>query len=165
MIDPLRMFFRKANIAPSSQYIPLGRFPNGPCAGGNNMIGTCYTEAECESRGGTNGGTCASGFGVCCVCKLYLSSSVPHMISQIQIMLCFRLGIVHLIIWFFFFWYLAVTVSCGETSSENCTFFNSGAGGGIMSGGCQVTICPISSNICQVRFFLFSPFFSFLKGE
>ena len=47
----------------------LSRFQNGPCAGGNNMNGTCYTEAECESRGGTNGGTCASGFGVCCICK------------------------------------------------------------------------------------------------
>ena len=24
---------------------------------------------ECTSKGGTNGGTCASGFGVCCICK------------------------------------------------------------------------------------------------
>ncbi len=43
------------------------RFTNGPCAGGNGMNGTCYTEQECESRGGTNGGACASGFGICCL--------------------------------------------------------------------------------------------------
>ena len=24
---------------------------------------------ECSSRGGANGGSCASGFGVCCICK------------------------------------------------------------------------------------------------
>ena len=24
---------------------------------------------ECSTKGGTNDGTCASGFGVCCICK------------------------------------------------------------------------------------------------
>ena len=24
---------------------------------------------ECSTKGGTNGGSCASGFGVCCICK------------------------------------------------------------------------------------------------
>ena len=24
---------------------------------------------ECSSKGGSNGGSCASGFGVCCTCK------------------------------------------------------------------------------------------------
>merc|ERR1711944_167438 len=28
--------------------------------------GTCYTAEECSNKGGTNGGSCASGFGVCC---------------------------------------------------------------------------------------------------
>lgn len=41
-------------------------FPNDPCAG-TNRNGTCYTEAECSSRGGTKSGTCASGYGVCCI--------------------------------------------------------------------------------------------------
>ena len=42
------------------------RFANGPCSSGTRN-GTCYTEAECESRGGANSGTCAAGFGVCCI--------------------------------------------------------------------------------------------------
>ncbi len=45
------------------------RFPNGPCAGADSLNGTCFTEAECSGRGGQNGGACASGFGVCCICE------------------------------------------------------------------------------------------------
>ncbi|XP_059087518.1 uncharacterized protein LOC131883927 [Tigriopus californicus] len=41
-------------------------FNNDACAGtGKN--GTCYTSAECEAKGGTNSGSCAQGYGVCCV--------------------------------------------------------------------------------------------------
>ena len=29
-----------------------------------------YFREECSNKGGTNGGSCASGFGVCCTCKL-----------------------------------------------------------------------------------------------
>ena len=29
-----------------------------------------YFREECSSKGGTNEGSCASGFGVCCTCKL-----------------------------------------------------------------------------------------------
>lgn len=43
------------------------RFPNDPCAGSDSRNGTCYTEAECSSRSGSNSGSCAQGFGVCCV--------------------------------------------------------------------------------------------------
>ncbi len=45
------------------------RFTNGPCEGSGNRNGTCYTSQECESKGGTDGGSCASGFGVCCISK------------------------------------------------------------------------------------------------
>ena len=31
--------------------------------------GTCYTDAECQTREGTASGSCAEGYGVCCVCK------------------------------------------------------------------------------------------------
>ncbi|XP_059097989.1 uncharacterized protein LOC131892220 [Tigriopus californicus] len=44
------------------------QFPNDPCSstgGANN--GTCYTQGECTSRKGVASGTCAGGFGVCCV--------------------------------------------------------------------------------------------------
>ncbi|XP_071749656.1 uncharacterized protein [Lepeophtheirus salmonis] len=53
---------RESRLLPVFQVI---RFRNDACSGGSKN-GTCYTSAECESRGGTNGGSCASGFGVCC---------------------------------------------------------------------------------------------------
>jgi len=43
------------------------RFKNDPCQGSSNRNGTCYTENECSNKGGTNAGSCAQGFGVCCV--------------------------------------------------------------------------------------------------
>ena len=33
--------------------------------------GTCYTDAECQTREGTASGSCAEGYGVCCVCKFF----------------------------------------------------------------------------------------------
>jgi len=42
------------------------RFANGPCPGVSNKNGTCYTAEECKSKGGTDLGTCAAGYGVCC---------------------------------------------------------------------------------------------------
>ena len=46
------------------------RFNNDPCVGGSNKNGTCYLADECSSKGGTNSGSCAAGYGVCCTCKL-----------------------------------------------------------------------------------------------
>jgi len=42
------------------------RFSNDPCTG-NTRNGTCFTKQECSSMGGTEDGTCAEGFGVCCL--------------------------------------------------------------------------------------------------
>jgi len=42
-------------------------FPNDECKGNDNRNGTCYTEQECENRGGKSSGSCAEGYGVCCV--------------------------------------------------------------------------------------------------
>jgi len=41
------------------------RFPNDPCDGGSRN-GTCYTKEECSNKGGTEDGSCAQGYGVCC---------------------------------------------------------------------------------------------------
>ena len=46
------------------------RFPNSVCAGNNGYNGTCYSAEECSSRGGSSGGSCANGYGVCCTCKI-----------------------------------------------------------------------------------------------
>jgi len=57
-------FSRNSRLLPVFQVV---RFPNDPCTiGSSSKNGTCYTAEECSSKGGTNGGSCASGFGVCC---------------------------------------------------------------------------------------------------
>jgi len=50
------------------------KFPNDPCQGGTRN-GTCYTAQECEDQGGTESGSCADGFGVCCSVVLQLGGS------------------------------------------------------------------------------------------
>ena len=43
--------------------------------------------------------------------------------------------------------HFSVSVKCGTTIAENNTYFESG---GSETGGCSVTVCPCSDNICQV---------------
>merc|ERR1711990_1277259 len=88
---------RESKLLPVFQVV---RFPNDPCtvtSGSKN--GTCYTAEECSTKGGTNAGSCASGFGVCCT----------------------------------------FTLSCGGSSSENCTYFDSSTSQG--TGSCKAEIC------------------------
>ena len=42
-----------------------------------------------------------------------------------------------------------VTLTCGGTSSENCTYFDSATSQG--TGACKAEICKLNSNICQIR--------------
>lgn len=42
------------------------KFANSECSGGSRN-GTCFTNAECTSIGGASTGSCADGFGVCCI--------------------------------------------------------------------------------------------------
>jgi len=46
------------------------KFNNDVCDTGNNMNGTCYTAEECTNRNGVASGSCADGYGVCCVITL-----------------------------------------------------------------------------------------------
>jgi len=43
------------------------KFANDECEGSDDTTGTCYTKDECSQRNGVEKGTCAEGFGVCCV--------------------------------------------------------------------------------------------------
>ena len=43
------------------------QFPNDACSTGSGLTGTCVTSSECNTRAGTADGSCASGFGVCCL--------------------------------------------------------------------------------------------------
>jgi hypothetical protein len=44
-------------------------FENIACVSSSGLEGTCLHEYECESNGGTTMGTCADGYGTCCVSK------------------------------------------------------------------------------------------------
>jgi len=88
------------------------KFKNDVCVGGSNRNGTCYTAEECSDRGGTSSGSCAEGFGVCCVIQL----------------------------------------SCGQQTSENCTYLVQSATTSPTETNCQYKICPINKNICRIRF-------------
>ncbi|XP_059082958.1 uncharacterized protein LOC131880365 isoform X2 [Tigriopus californicus] len=47
------------------------RFKNDVCMpAGATRMGTCYTSDECTRRKGSPSGTCANGFGVCCIISL-----------------------------------------------------------------------------------------------
>ena len=61
------------------------KFPNSECAGTNSLNGTCYTNTECTSLGGTSSGSCASGFGVCCVFSLACGGTTSANVSYAQI--------------------------------------------------------------------------------
>ncbi|KAK4878123.1 hypothetical protein RN001_010629 [Aquatica leii] len=69
------------------------KFPNTMCTGSNGVNvydGTCYYESECQARNGTAMGSCADGYGVCCVfirscgatsgqnCSYFESPSYPN---------------------------------------------------------------------------------------
>merc|ERR1712156_1243345 len=56
---------------------PIVRFPNDVCAGATRN-GTCYTAEECSTKGGSNDGSCASGFGVCCIFTLSCGGSASE---------------------------------------------------------------------------------------
>merc|ERR1711935_1176934 len=51
------------------------KFQNTECTGGNNNPGTCYTTEECEDRKGTADGTCAEGYGGCCIFEINCGGS------------------------------------------------------------------------------------------
>jgi len=86
------------------------KFPNDVCNTGGTMNGTCYTAEECDNRDGVATGTCADGFGVCCV----------------------------------------ISLACGATTSENCTYLNL-ATTGTAEMGCSYTICPASTSVSRIK--------------
>ena len=61
------------------------QFPNDECtsSSSSSTLGTCYTSSECGSRSGSASGSCAAGFGVCCVtststCGATLSANISY---------------------------------------------------------------------------------------
>merc|ERR1711997_1069711 len=61
------------------------QFPNDECTSSSDSttLGTCLTSSECTSRSGTASGSCAAGFGVCCVvststCGASVSTNITY---------------------------------------------------------------------------------------
>lgn len=95
------------------------KFDNDVCLSDTaNMNGTCYTAEECTDRNGVASGTCAEGYGVCCI----------------------------------------ITLTCGSTTSENCTYLEQAASANPATDpspagatSCTYTICPRDSTINRIR--------------
>lgn len=45
------------------------QFNNQECITASGDNGTCLTPADCSQKGGRASGSCAAGFGSCCICK------------------------------------------------------------------------------------------------
>lgn len=92
------------------------KFPNDVCSSDQDRYGTCFTAEECSDQNGVASGSCAEGYGVCCV----------------------------------------ITLTCGGTSSANCTHLTQTASGNPSTNAgedsvCSYTICPASSTINRIR--------------
>jgi len=87
------------------------RFPNDVCNTETAMNGTCYTAEECSDRDGVATGSCADGFGVCCV----------------------------------------ISLACGATTSENCTYLSLASTATVAGTACTYTICPASSTVSRIK--------------
>jgi len=94
------------------------KFPNDVCNSDSaSMNGTCYTSEECSSRDGVASGSCAEGYGVCCI----------------------------------------ITVACGGTTSENCTYLSQIAtttpttDSTTLNQQCSYQICPLSKTVSRIR--------------
>jgi len=94
------------------------KFPNDVCNSDSaSMNGTCYTSEECSSRDGVASGSCAEGYGVCCI----------------------------------------ITVACGGTTSENCTYLSQIASttpsvdSTDLDRQCSYSICPLSKTVSRIR--------------
>ena len=47
--------------------------------------------------------------------------------------------------------YFSVSLTCGETTSENCTYLTMAATATVAGTGCTYTICPASSTVSRIR--------------
>lgn len=59
------------------------RFRHEPCEGSGSRNGICHSSAECVALGGESSGTCANGYGVCCVVALTCGGSTSSNCSYL----------------------------------------------------------------------------------
>ncbi|XP_023322162.1 uncharacterized protein LOC111696693 [Eurytemora carolleeae] len=83
LLDSLNrsMLLKNGGRDRSSRFLSLFtviRFKNEICLTSEATNGTCYTQTDCEEKGGEPQGPCASGFGVCCYFEYMCSSSTSE---------------------------------------------------------------------------------------
>ena len=143
---------------------------NTNCGGTNGRNGTCYTEEECTTRGGINSGTCAGGYGICCVGKLvkhlqlkdYANMNMKHFkLDFILIWLTLTFfNVVNAVKVFFknffqttlHFLKISVTITCGQTTSDNNSYMILSTSDTPTMPECSYKICGASKDICRIRF-------------
>ena len=81
--------------------------------------------------GGSSEGTCASGFGVCCICKLFSYLSRSAKLDSLPIPL--------------------VTYGCGIRTSENISYFLQSSDQSELTSPCSYTLCKCVPDICRIR--------------
>merc|ERR1719429_32784 len=87
-ISPHSKYVNNTSEAKSGKVFSLFsvvQFPNDVCTSNSATFnnGTCVTSSECSTRGGTSQGTCAAGFGVCCVFTYSSTSTVTRNTSYL----------------------------------------------------------------------------------
>ena len=92
----------------------------------------CHYSEECSSRNGVNEGSCASGFGVCCVSKFHTSC---------KIWLTFNT----------YFGIIVVKLGCGGSTNVNNSYIVQTAVTSLTS-PCTYEVCPCSTDICRIRY-------------
>ena len=97
--------------------------------------------AECDNMGGTKDGTCADGFGICCIGIIWIGND--NIIGFIDLCL---LDIIHDID------FSIVTLSSGQSSSVNNSYIVHKSTSTLAAGIHHYTICPCSDDICRVKF-------------
>ena len=107
------------------------QFDNTECAATSGDNGTCFTSNECLDIGGTADGTCASGFGVCCVLQVQINQYT--FISSIQH--CF------------------IQYNCGSKTNYNSTYFANNNYPSTFNtiGQCSISVEKVSTDVCQLR--------------
>jgi len=78
------VFANESKTAKNIGIFNVVKFPNTECEGGNSQNGTCYTTEECEDKSGTADGTCAEGYGVCCIFTINCGGSSSENITTFQ---------------------------------------------------------------------------------
>ncbi len=58
---------QKDNFLSVLSLFTIVRFRNDVCSASSGVNGTCYSSNDCSNLGGSGSGSCASGFGVCCI--------------------------------------------------------------------------------------------------